>query len=130
MTRFLLLMVIAVTLSSCARQTGSQSHASKSTESNSEDRTEKQKQGLVTIGKTEQDVGASVVGVGSGGDGQRHAAGQPGKTVHGRDFLVVEKIGVHRRRLAMGKGRLQLVLPIRRRVIILGGRSLTGRSRR
>jgi membrane fusion protein, heavy metal efflux system len=62
MTRFLFVIVLAVTLSSCARQNGSQSHASKSTESNNGGGTARQKQGLVTIGKTEQDAVHIVLG--------------------------------------------------------------------
>jgi membrane fusion protein, heavy metal efflux system len=62
MTRLLFVIALAVSLSSCARQNGSQSHASKSTESNNGDGTARQKQGLVTIGKTEQDAGHIVLG--------------------------------------------------------------------
>lgn len=62
MTRFLFVIVLAATLSSCAHQNGSQSHAAKSTESNNGDGTARQKQGLVTIGKTEQDAAHIVLG--------------------------------------------------------------------
>lgn len=62
MTRLLFVIALAVSLSSCARQNGSQSHASKSTESNNGDGTARQKQGLVTIGKTEQDAAHIVLG--------------------------------------------------------------------
>lgn len=62
MTRLLFVIALAVSLSSCARQNGSQSHASKSTESNNGDGTARQKQGLVTIGKTGQDAGHIVLG--------------------------------------------------------------------
>lgn len=62
MTRFLFLTVLAVTLSSCARQTSTQSSASKSAESNNRGETAKQQRGLVTIGKTEQDAAHIVLG--------------------------------------------------------------------
>ena len=62
MTRFLLLTVLAVTLSSCTRQTGSQPSASKVTESNNRGKTAKQKRGMVTIGKPEQDTAHIVLG--------------------------------------------------------------------
>jgi multidrug efflux pump subunit AcrA (membrane-fusion protein) len=62
MTRFLFVIVLAATLSSCAHQNGSQSHASKSKESNNGDGTARQKQGLVTMGKTEQDAAHIVLG--------------------------------------------------------------------
>jgi RND family efflux transporter, MFP subunit len=62
MTRFLFVTALAVSLSSCARQTGSQSHASQSAESNKDDGAARQKRGLVTIGKTEQDAAHIVLG--------------------------------------------------------------------
>ena len=62
MMRLLFVTALAVALSSCARQSGSQSHASKSEESNKDDGAARQKRGLVTIGKTEQNAAHIVLG--------------------------------------------------------------------
>ena len=62
MTRLLFVTALAVSLSSCARQTGSQSNASYSAELNKDDGAAKQKRGLITIGKTEQAAAHIVLG--------------------------------------------------------------------
>ncbi len=62
MTRLLFVTALAVSLSSCARQTGSQSNASRSAELNKDDGAAKQKRGLITIGKTEQKAAHIVLG--------------------------------------------------------------------
>lgn len=62
MKRLLVAAALAVSLWSCARQTGSQSNASKSAELSKDDGAARQKRGLVTIGKMEQDAAHIVLG--------------------------------------------------------------------